>query len=67
MARKNEHIPKNMTIEQVCEFWDSHSIADYPSHTVTFEYRPDEHITFVAIANDLLRQLKKRQRNKVPL
>jgi len=60
MVSKRERIPKNMTIEQACEFWDTHSVADYPSHVVQFEYRPEEQFTFVAIANDLLRRLEKQ-------
>lgn len=63
-AGKREHIPKNMTIEEASEFWDNHSVADYPSHVVQFEYRPKEHITFVAIANDLLRQLEKQAKKQ---
>jgi predicted DNA binding CopG/RHH family protein len=64
MVSKREHIPKNMTIEEASEFWDSHSVADYPSRVVKFEYRPEEQITFVAIANDLLRQLEKQAKKQ---
>jgi len=64
MVRKNERIPKNMTIEEASEFWDTHSVADYPSHVVQFEYRPEERITFVAIANDLLHQLEKQAKEQ---
>jgi hypothetical protein len=64
MVRKRERIPKNMTIEQASEFWDINSVADYPSHVVQFEYRPEEQITFVAIANDLLRQLEKQSKKQ---
>lgn len=58
MASEKERIPENMTIEEASEFWDTHSVADYPSRVVQLEYRPEEQITFVAIANDLLRQLE---------
>ena len=64
MVNKREPIPKNMTIEEASEFWDTHSVADYPSHVVQFEYRPEERITFVAIANDLLRQLEKQAKKQ---
>ena len=64
MVRKKERIPENMTIEEASEFWDTHSVADYPSHVVQFEYRPEEQITFVAIANDLLRQLEKQAKKQ---
>ena len=50
-------IPNNMSIEQASDFWDTHSVADYPSHIVEMEYQPEERITFVAIANELLRQI----------
>jgi len=64
MASKKEHVPENMTIEEASEFWDTHSVADYPSHVVQFEYRPEEKITFVAIANDLLHQLEKQAKKQ---
>lgn len=64
MVNKREQIPKNMTIEEASKFWDTHSVADYPSHVVQFEYRPEERITFVAIANDLLRQLEKQAKKQ---
>ena len=54
----------DMTIEEASEFWDTHSVADYPSHVVQSEYRPEEQITFVAIANDLLRQLEKQAKKQ---
>jgi len=53
-----------MTIEEASEFWDTHSVADYPSHVVQFEYRLEEQITFVAIANDLLRKLEKQAKKQ---
>lgn len=59
MANRIDPIPDNMTIEEASEFWDTHSIADYPSHVVQLEYKPEERITFVAISNDLLSQLEK--------
>ena len=64
MPSKKEHIPENMTIEGASEFWDTHSVADFSSHVVEFEYRSEEQITFVAIANDLLRQLEKQARKQ---
>jgi predicted DNA binding CopG/RHH family protein len=57
MENKIKPIPKNMSIEQASDFWDTHSVADYPSHIVEMEYKPEEHTTFVAVANELLRQL----------
>jgi hypothetical protein len=64
MASKVNKIPENMSIEEATEFWDTHSVADYPSHVVELEYRPEERITFVAIANDLLSQLEKQAKER---
>ena len=64
MASKKDLVPESMTIEEASEFWDTHSVADYPSHVVQFEYRPEEQITFVAIANDLLHQLEKQAKKQ---
>ena len=60
MANKIEPVPNNMAIEEASEFWDTHSVADYPSHVVELEYKPEERITFVAIANELLSKLEKK-------
>lgn len=64
MASKKERIPENMTFEEASEFWDTHSVADYPSRVMQFDYKPEEQITFVAIANDLLRQLEKQAKKQ---
>jgi hypothetical protein len=64
MASKTKSIPDNMTIEEASEFWDTHSVADYPSHVVQLEYKPEGSITFVAIANDLLSQLEKQAKKQ---
>ncbi|OGL42247.1 MAG: hypothetical protein A2161_06810 [Candidatus Schekmanbacteria bacterium RBG_13_48_7] len=64
MANKRKNIPNNMTITQASEFWDTHSVADYPSHVVQLEYRPEEMITFVAISSDLLVHLEKKAKER---
>lgn len=64
MASKMNVIPENMTIEEASEFWDTHSVADYPSHIVQLEYAPEERITFVAIANDLLTRVGKHAKKR---
>ena len=64
MVNKTKPISNNMTIEGASEFWDTHSVADYSSHVVQFEYKPEEQITFVAIANDLLIQLQKQAKRQ---
>lgn len=49
-----------MTIREASEFWDSHSVADYPSRVVELEYAPDDQVAVVAIAADLVDSLRKR-------
>lgn len=58
MVNKTDSIPENMTIDEASEFWDIHSVTDYPSHIVKLKYSPKEKITFVAIADDLLTRVK---------
>jgi hypothetical protein len=50
MGNKTDPIPGNMSIHEASEFWNTHSVADYPSNIVQFEYKPEEKITFVAIS-----------------
>jgi len=57
MKNTVDPIPENMTIEEASEFWDSHSVADYPSHILQVDYAPEERLTLVAIANDLLTEV----------
>jgi len=58
MVGKVEPIPDNMSIEEASEFWDIHSVADYPTRVVKMEFSPEENLTLVAIANDLLNLLE---------
>jgi hypothetical protein len=60
MAERIDQIPENMTILEASEFWDNHSVADYPSHIVEIEYAPDDRVAVVAIAADLVGQLKRQ-------
>lgn len=62
--RKFDPIPEPVRIEEASEFWDTHSVADYPSHTVQLEYAPEGHVTFVAIDNDLLGQLEQQAKER---
>lgn len=62
VSKKNQL--KDMTIEEASEFWDTHSVADYPSHVVQLEYSPKEHTFFVAIANDLLVHLAEKAKER---
>lgn len=57
---ETEPIPENMTIREASEFWDSHSVADYPSHVVEMVYAPDDQIAVIAIAAELVDSLKNR-------
>ncbi|MDA0747079.1 MAG: CopG family antitoxin [bacterium] len=60
MADKQlDSIPENMTIEEASEFWDTHSVADYPSQEVQLNYAPEGNVRFIAISNDLLREIEK--------
>ena len=60
MGNKIDPIPDDMTIEEASEFWDTHSVADYPSRVVKIQFNPDERITFVAVANEFMSQMEKR-------
>lgn len=42
MENKSQTIPENMTIEKASEFWDTHDVADYPSHVIQMQYAPEE-------------------------
>jgi predicted DNA binding CopG/RHH family protein len=64
MGNKIDPIPDDMTIQEASEFWDTHSVADYPSSIVQFEYEPKERVTFVAIADDFLGELEKRAKKR---
>lgn len=60
MGAEVEPIPEEMTIEEASQFWDSHSVADYPSRVVELEYRSEGRTTFVAIEQTVLRQVEKQ-------
>jgi len=64
MVNKTKPISNNMTIEEASEFWDTHSVADYPSHVVQLEYKPEERITFVAIPDNLISQLEREAKRQ---
>lgn len=60
VQQRKQRVPENMTIREASEFWDSHSVADYPSRVVELEYAPDDQVAVVAIAADLVDSLRKR-------
>ena len=50
------------TIEEAAEFWDTHSLADYPEamgEEVEFEFVPRQSQNHILIATDLLNKLKR--------
>lgn len=59
-----EPLPENMTIEEASEFWDEHSVTDYSSHVIAVEYAPEERLTLVAIAHDLLNQVAQKAQQR---
>jgi hypothetical protein len=70
MENKINSIPDNMSIEEASAFWETHSVADYPSHEVQFDYKPEQRTTFVAIANNLLDELEiqaKKQESSIEM
>ena len=44
MTVKNKSIPDKMSIREASEFWDEHSVVDYDSHIIEFEYVSDDPI-----------------------
>ncbi len=60
MENSVDSISKDMTIEEASEFWETHSVADYPSRVVQFKFKQEGDVNFIAVANDLMRQLEKR-------
>ncbi|MBE2198425.1 MAG: hypothetical protein IAE79_07415 [Anaerolinea sp.] len=60
MAEKIDQIPENMSILEAAEFWDTHSVADYPSHVVEIEYAANRRMAVVPIAIELVAQLEDR-------
>jgi hypothetical protein len=64
MPKKRDPILSSMTIEEASEFWDNHSVADYPTRVVQMHYAPEGQTTFVAVANDILGLLEKRAKQR---
>jgi hypothetical protein len=60
MAVKSKDTPCNMSVKEASVYWDTHSVADVPSHAVRFEYRPGEKTGTVTLAEDLVRKLVRR-------
>lgn len=64
MAENNQIdlIPDTMTLLEASDFWNTHSVADYPSQVVEMTYVPGEPVTVVAIAAEFKPLLEKRAR-----
>lgn len=62
MASKPDPIPETMSIAEASEFWDTHSVADYPTKVVEMEFEPLGRTTLVALEDGLLQRLKTRAR-----
>ncbi len=60
MANDVDPLPDEMSLKEAGEFWDSHSVADYPTQTVQFDVEPGDRKTFVAIEQHLLEELERR-------
>jgi CopG antitoxin of type II toxin-antitoxin system len=55
---------RRMSIDEVSEFWDTHSVADVTSHDVEIEYSPSGHTTLVAVEDHLLERLSESARQR---
>ncbi len=60
MAKNVDPIPDDMSILEASEFWDEHSVADYPNRVVDLEYEAKGRRTLVAVENKLLRRLRRQ-------
>jgi hypothetical protein len=62
---ENKLIPEMNSYEEISEFWDTHSLADYWDQTepATFEISPELHRRYlVAVEPDLLNRLRQAAR-----
>ena len=53
-------MPDGLSIAKASEFWDEHSVADYPSLLIELEFEPDSRSTFVAVEDGLVERLRGR-------
>ncbi len=60
MARSTDPLPDDMSIVEASEFWDAHSVADYPTRVVDLELEARGRTTLVAVGNQLLRHLRRQ-------
>lgn len=59
-------ISKAQTIEEMAEFWDSHSLADYEDQTYEVEmtFDPTARRTYIGIEPELLDELRQIARQR---
>lgn len=63
---KTNHIPKFNSLQEIADFWDSHSLADYDDETQVVEitFDPTARRTFIGIEPELLADLKQIARER---
>lgn len=57
---KTSQIPKFNSLQEIADFWDTHSLADYEdaTHEVEVSFDPSARRTYVGIEPELLADLK---------
>ena len=65
-SEKVSSISQARTIEEMADFWDTHSLADYQAQTYEVEmtFDPSARRTFVSIEPELLRDLRRIARER---
>lgn len=64
MGGEVDPIPETMSLEEAADFWDMHSVADYPSEVVDVEFDLQGARKYVAIDTEVLSQLEHRARDR---
>lgn len=64
MGAEVDPIPETMSLEEAADFWDTHSVADYPSEVVDVEFDLEGSRKYVAIDTEVLSQLERRARDR---
>jgi hypothetical protein len=59
-------ISEARTLEEIAEFWDTHSLADYDdqTHEVEIHFDPSARRTYVGIEPELLQELRQVARER---
>ena len=59
-------ISKSRTVEEMAEFWDTHSLADYENETyeVEMSFAPSARRTYIGIEPELLEELRRIARER---